>query len=229
MEKALTYKASDLNKNTRINVNAMYDELINELQRLRSSSEEIHNTVNKLNSMQAKANSYYDNVEEQLAIEKKKEEARQQEKARRLLEEEKKRQAQRDIQIAEELRKKQKEQALLKVEKNIELLKQKAIAQIKLKLKSPSTASFENITHTIYADIASVKDIYDSIPYDPYRSYERYCKLKEHYSDGVLCWFSGDVNAQNSYGAMMQNNWFCSIFYSASEDYYLNFRDGIIE
>lgn len=89
---------------------------------------------------------------------------------------------------------------------------------IRKSLKAPLTAIFTNTKYHAYKTDNEIKVLLAELDYI-HGNYTRYCKLRQEYPDVVLIWFSGDVSAHNSFGAMVQNHWFCSFLYSPSQDY----------
>lgn len=94
----------------------------------------------------------------------------------------------------------------------------KAKETIKSALKSPSSASFEDATYAVYKTDEDAKYVLVAELDDQHGEYTQYSQFKKDYPDGVILWFSGKVNAQNSFGAMLQTSWFCVYFYSPSQD-----------
>jgi hypothetical protein len=102
-------------------------------------------------------------------------------------------------------------------EATADVLEQKAKGIIKSQLKSPATASFQNVKYSIFSEDSNIRTVLVAELDDIHGQYSTYRKLKRKYPDGVLYWFSGEVNAQNSFGALIQSHWHCVIFFSPKE------------
>lgn len=220
LKKALAYNQSDLSKLNRTDVDELYVELIKELSSLKHSCEENAKVVAKLENMKYKAVVYYNKMEGQMAIAKREEEYRR--KA-----EESRRDAERKKQLAAKMLKKQEEAAAQKIKEIVPMLSKRAKEIIKSSLKAPSTSSFENTTYKIFETDSSIRNVLVAELDDMHGDYTHYSQLKQKYPDGLLVWFSGEVNAHNSFGAMIQNHWWCAFFYSSSQDYYEFFKGDV--
>lgn len=190
-----------------------YDQIINELSGIRNPNDEIEEMKSNFEQLKTQAIAYYDEVEKQLAIAEQEEEQRHQVEQRRLAAEKERQQA------AERLRK-QDEIADSTIKQKLPILAQIAKDAIKATLKAPSTALFENTEYLILKKDSDIKSVLVAELDDIHGQYTRYSQLKQKYPDGVLLRYSGDVDAQNSYGAQVRSRWYVTFFYSPSQDFY---------
>jgi hypothetical protein len=108
----------------------------------------------------------------------------------------------------------EKRQRVMQIEEG-KMLYEAATEMIKAQLKSPSTAVFSEVEHDVWWRDADVKELLAADVFA--RDYNIYSKLKQKHQDGLLLWFRGKVDAQNTFGATVRSKWFCALFYSAKD------------
>ena len=188
-----------------------YNAVLIDLANSHNTSDEDNSLATRLKELRKQANTYYDEQDEKKRLAEQErqwfatlEKTRQQEQKR--LEE-----AQKQRQIDNEM-------ADMRIKNAAQTLFPKTKEIIKSALKSPSTASFEDPTYAVYKSDEDIRNVLVAEWDNQYGDYTSFCQFKKQYPDAVILWFSGKVNAQNSFGAMLQTKWFCIYFYSPSQD-----------